>query len=335
MRKIAIVVGNSVYSYRKEFLERLARFECIDLYCSSAVQLHNINVVKCATLRVGQFRFQPKVLNLLCFWRYKKIIVVGNFNYVSNALLLCLVPKNRLVSWGFWETRSKLANLLRRYLATKCSTNLLYAPSHSNIIPEHKAQFLVARNTVMAEPKFRGRQNKNSLIFVGSLNARKRLIVFLPVFKRLRRLNDSLILDIIGDGPEKNELVNKVIELQLTEHVRFHGRITDSRKLSEFYAKAIIEISIGQAGLSVPMALGHGVPFATLSGAISGGETDSIIDNVTGFKKDSLSDLELALSRLVTDIELIELLSTQSRAYYEAHLSIDNMVDAFKEALCQ
>ncbi|HEY0148217.1 MAG TPA: glycosyltransferase family 4 protein [Allosphingosinicella sp.] len=62
-----------------------------------------------------------------------------------------------------------------------------------------------------------------SLVFCGSLEARKNLRFLLDVFRRLHREDDAYRLTIIGDGPDKAEL-----ERYATEHalpVTFRGRL--------------------------------------------------------------------------------------------------------------
>ena len=50
----------------------------------------------------------------------------------------------------------------------------------------------------------------------------------------------------------------------------------------KFYNRAIMSISLNQAGLSVLNSFAHGVPFVTMNNAASGGEKFNIVNNYNG-----------------------------------------------------
>ncbi|NVK02942.1 MAG: glycosyltransferase family 4 protein [Oceanospirillaceae bacterium] len=331
MKQIAIVVGNKVFPYRKELLERLALSSELHVYGIESVFLERVNFIPLRTIKMFGIYFQPRLLSLLFAKRYHRIIVVGNFRYVTNLLIL-LFGGARVVSWGFWQTKSKMANNLRIWIARRVHSNILYADSHASLLPS-SCGIVVARNTVYVEEVDLNAKSFNSIIFIGSLTKRKRLDEFIPVFKGLLALRSDLTFNIVGDGEEFLNLKSAVERIGVSDKVIFHGRITESARLAEFYQDACIEVSIGQAGLSVPRALGHGVPFATLQGAISGGETDSIIDEVNGFIKPSLDDLSASLASFVLDRDMMVEFSKNAKNFYDDNLSIDVMVDAFESVM--
>ena len=114
---------------------------------------------------------------------------------------------------------------------------------------------------------------KNTILFVGSLDQRKELDVLLKAFSEIIEvIPKSINLVIIGDGEEKENLIKLIEKLSLKKRVSMKGKITSNVDLIEYYKKALVNVSFGQAGLSVLQSFGYGVPFITKINAISGGE---------------------------------------------------------------
>lgn len=336
MKKIAFVLGNKLFPYRFSFFQKLSEYYQISIFTSSDIHIKFAEIIYTKTINFSLFNFQPDVLFYLNNKNFDKVVVVGNFSYISNFLLFLLLPKTTLVSWGFWETNSFLSNKLRILLSNFCSCNILYSDSHLKLFSKCAGRFIVAQNTVdiVSTPSFELDNSFKRLLFIGTFNERKGLDKIIYMFHHLSKKIPYLKLDLVGDGPCYNEIKSLVSYLNLNQFVKFHGRINDIYLLSKIYSISHIEISPFQAGLSVPRALGHGVPFATLSYAISGGEIDSIIDNYNGFKKDSIAELETALHLFLNDTKLIQEFKNNSFKYYKKYLSLNNMVSSFREALC-
>ena len=116
--------------------------------------------------------------------------------------------------------------------------------------------------------KFLPQNNKNkSIIYVGALEARKNIKFLLKVFKVLQSI-DNYTLTIVGDGPQKKELIDKnniknvnllgrlsyeeVIN-ELPKHEYYiHTSIKESFSYSLLEAKLSGLITIAYSGLEVP-----------------------------------------------------------------------------------
>lgn len=80
--------------------------------------------------------------------------------------------------------------------------------------------------------KFKAKKNiNNSIVFVGSLEARKNIKFLLQVFKKLRLLGDYT-LTLVGDGPDEIALKNFVAKLNL-QKVSFLGRLSYDEVMKE------------------------------------------------------------------------------------------------------
>src|SRR5690606_36609523 len=134
------------------------------------------------------------------------------------------------------------------------------------------------------ENKLSKRIDRNSLLFIGTLYKEKGVIMLLEAFRNLiNSYEGTLMLDVIGDGPELGSLKMWVERNGIKNKVNFHGKITNEKELKPYFQNAIACVSPFQAGLSVIKSLAYGVPFVTTKFPITGGEYTSIIEGVTGF----------------------------------------------------
>jgi glycosyltransferase involved in cell wall biosynthesis len=65
------------------------------------------------------------------------------------------------------------------------------------------------------------------LVFVGGLRQQKGVDVLLESVSKAHRTGVRLTLDLIGDGPDRNQLVGQAGRLQLGTITRFHGVLSE------------------------------------------------------------------------------------------------------------
>lgn len=73
-----------------------------------------------------------------------------------------------------------------------------------------------------------GNRQKESVLFVGRLVHSKGCHVLVDALHELRRRSLRPQVTIVGDGPEKQLLMNQVGDLKLSDQVRFVGRMSES-----------------------------------------------------------------------------------------------------------
>lgn len=101
--------------------------------------------------------------------------------------------------------------------------------------------FIVITNGIDPD-KFKPMKKENSILIVARLFVNKGIQDILDALKDID-LKDWKV-DIVGDGPYKDFLINKCHENGLDEKVTFHGWIDNkSDKMKEFYGKASLFIS--------------------------------------------------------------------------------------------
>jgi 1,2-diacylglycerol 3-alpha-glucosyltransferase len=141
------------------------------------------------------------------------------------------------------------------------------------------------------------------LIYVGRLGPEKNLNFLLRAFSGTAQAFQNTHLILVGDGPEKEDLVAQVHHLGLAERITFTGAIPYSDISGYLHmADAFVTASVTEVHpLSIIEAMAAGLP---VLGVTSPGVGDTIEDGITGF----LTDHEIAaftakMVRLVTDHE--------------------------------
>jgi len=90
-----------------------------------------------------------------------------------------------------------------------------------------------------------GKREQNRLLFVGRLNKQKGIELLLHAISRIP--DDSIALDVIGDGEDRQALQELAQALGLGDRVTWHGALPQP-KLAEFYrsAAALVVPSVGE-----------------------------------------------------------------------------------------
>ena len=168
-----------------------------------------------------------------------------------------------------------------------------------------------------------GLGNKKVIVSVGRLVHRKGQDVLIEAMPEIITTINNAHLLLIGEGPYKKELEQRIKSLGLESRVTFVGRVQ--------YADLPRYICVGDvfampsrsrlAGLEVE---GLGIVYLEASacglpviGGISGGAPDAILQGETGFSVDGTSahEVALALARVLADKELAQRLGTRGRQW--------------------
>lgn len=193
--------------------------------------------------------------------------------------------------------RSFLTDRATRFIAygTKAKEYLISLGADSNKIH-------ISINTVdidyyiLNTMSFKNNQNqvKKRILYIGHLTEGKRIDNLFYAIKLLSIQRKDIILDIIGDGPEKHNLKIAADKLQISQYVKLHGFkqkeyiINFLKKADCFVFPSVYDIW----GLVLNEAMASGLP--CISSIYSGATIDLIEHEKTGFAMDFSKHNEVA-----------------------------------------
>ncbi len=166
--------------------------------------------------------------DIYTYWKSdKKSVVVLHALWSDNLQAFDLKEKQRV------ELESKESEIMNQIEANIITVS---DPYRDFIMTRRESVGLKKQRAVVElgvdVSKFVPHENDNkSIIFVGSLEARKNIKFLLEVFKKIQTI-DHYSLTIVGDGPQKKELL-EFIDNNHIENISFLGRLNYAEVMKE------------------------------------------------------------------------------------------------------
>lgn len=151
--------------------------------------------------------------------------------------------------------------------------------------------------------------------------------VLLDAFARLAPNNDALRLLIVGDGPTREVLKERVAELKLEERVIFTGHRDDVPNLMKLMDVFVLPSLKNEATSQVlPQAMLVGIPCIASD---AGGLPEIVRDGETGLlvSAGESEPLAEAIKKLCDDRELAQALASKAREKALEHLTFKTQID--------
>lgn len=170
-----------------------------------------------------------------------------------------------------------------------------------------------------------------TFLYVGGLIAEKRINLLLDAFLELRAKYSKIKLFIIGDGPQKG-MIEERLKTHHDSNIFYFGRIIEG--IDSFFAASDCLVLPGAGGLALNQAMFWGK--SCIVSKADGTEDDLVIEGVTGyrFKKDDLGSLVSAMNRRINEKkENVELMSENSRQLIQNKSNVNNMVCIFSNTI--
>lgn len=154
----------------------------------------------------------------------------------------------------------------------------------------------------MERSRFGISENEIVLVYLGRLAQEKNLVFLIRAFAGVAESIDRVKLLLVGDGPEHDNLVDRVKHMNLVDRVIFTGRVPYEDVPRYLHmSDAFVTASVTEVHpLSVIEAMGAGLP---VLGIVSPGVGDTIEDGVTGYlaRSENLPAFTAKMVMLVSD----------------------------------
>lgn len=305
-------------------------------------------------------KYESGLLSSIIRRRFDVFVMVDDVVRLSAwaALLLKYVFKHKVCIWGHgfsrpdtWIRRSlrglmlKLADSVifytdgvrQQWIARGVDSRKLFVAT--NALDTRIADKLIESLTNDELADFRaaeGLSGKNVIVFIGRLQARKKLHVLVKAMKSVVAQAPETVAVIVGEGPEEERLRTLVRELALEKNVLFKG-VNFEEEINAKYLLSAVAMAVPAAGgLAIQHAFGYGVP-VVLGDAMGahGPEAELMEAGQTGLfcRDDDPEDLARALLKLVHDPQLRQRMGRNCRKIIQEQYNIINMAQGAADAV--
>jgi glycosyltransferase involved in cell wall biosynthesis len=342
MKKV-LILQNKILHYRKPFYNKLAEKYDITVLHSGNVSVENEDQYKeiiTPVKSITKFKFQKGVLKAIKPKEYDVVIAMMDIFWVNNIIASFVYPKSTVFAWwGIIASKNSFGNKIRGLFLRNLPTIFYTDAGRLQMQKEgfQSPKYTYCNNTFHIKNRIPCHlsDEKDSFLFVGSLEPRKKIDVLIKAFATaIPEIPEHIQLNIIGDGESFEKAQKLIKELKIKNRVHLIGRITKTELLQTYYQKAIFSVSFGQAGLGVLQSLGYGVPFLTNKNAIRGGEISNIIQNETGVLcEETELDLTKYIAKYSNDIKAATALGLNAFNHYTENCTIHQMSRKFEEVI--
>lgn len=348
--KRVLIIYNKVWSYRVKIFEILNQhYDLTVAYSDESFvgKQFSFNTIYTPGVDVGPLFFHKTNLKKLAM-DYDVVIAISNVRWLSLMRLALIKRKFKYILWGIGVSASYENKLdskttwdrVRFYFAKKADAILFYStyPIQKYISNGIKSDKLfVAHNTVAIHEPFHLAETENiksDFLFIGTLYPQKGIDILLNTYIELNKNTSLPVLHIIGAGPMEQSLKQLIEQHQLQEKVKLHGAIYDPKILVSFFSKSLVCISPTQAGLSVLMSMGYGVPFLTSADAITGGEIFNIKDGENGLIYDGTNEgLKQKLVWIINNRERMLSMGQNAKTHYDTSRKPADMANGIIQSI--
>lgn len=199
----------------------------------------------------------------------------------------------------------------------------------------------VAQNTIDVDRakrfvELRRRSDRTSIVCLGRLMERKKVGLLLTAFAMAQAdFKSKQVLTIVGDGPDREDLEERAIQLGIAHVTRFTGAVDDEEALARHLNDAWASVSPGAAGLNLVHSAVYGIPLLLSRHDPHGPEVSLAREGVNAlyFCTDDASDLAGRLLALERNDELWERLSEGAAKSVTTGYGMQAMVRTFEKAI--
>ncbi len=364
--KVAIVLG-FLTTYRADLYRRLLStpgYE-ITIFCHTppaSINLRSIhtqfraNVVLLKGWFFGQERVVISALPFPRLFRdYDVVFIEGNPRYVSHALMSTALAllKRRVVLWtmvhsyrgrkfGLWVRLAwyrVFSQLLvytadeKRYLEDRGFKAKIVAIGNGiDLVAVDNARALWPKVSLKRWREDRALSGRRLILCCARLEAKNNFKAVLAALPRLLSADGSVLLCLIGDGPERRALEDFVSAHGLQQSVLFLGAIYSEHELAPWFLSAEFLVHPDAIGLTLLHAFAYGLPVVTHGDRRRHGpEFAAYVDRETGlaFTRGSVDSLSAAMGKMLGNSELREKCGSKAREVVVTGYTTQHMAAQF------
>jgi len=235
---------------------------------------------------------------------------------------------------------------IRKYVYAKADATMNYSTVAYDILPSYGVDkkniyvtynttdtetLLKERNIILTEPKILP-HNNHRLLHIGRLVKWKRVDLLIEAVKRLVVSFPTLQLVVIGDGPEKENLMQQAIDSGVNNNVLFTGGIHNPKMLGVYMSESTIYVLAGMGGLSMNDAMAYGLP--VVCSVCDTTERDIVRHGKNGFffKENDVDSLVQVLDLLLRDPELCKQMGEKSKQIIENEINLETVSNRYYQA---
>jgi glycosyltransferase involved in cell wall biosynthesis len=190
---------------------------------------------------------------------------------------------------GRYESKLKL--FYRRFITKRAKGFVAYgtkAKEYLQKIGAKEDKIVISYNTVDLDYYYSNDINEKQrrILFVGYLTKGKRVDLLFNAIKVLQKRREDFEVVIVGDGPEKQNLIQIVQDFKMNDIVNFVG-FKQKEEIIKYYKEALFFVFPSQYdiwGLVINEAMAAGLP--CVSSCHAGASKDLIKNGETGFVVD-------------------------------------------------
>jgi len=337
INKRLLIIQPDCRSYRIDFFKKLSNeIGSFSLFHNGPLVFENSNLVNEKNIKIINFKSFKIVPNLKEIIKDFDVIILGHDFHWINLFFLPLLTNKTIIFWSHGPGRSKLLKPLRFLTAHNANSIITYSEIGKKKyidIGIKKQKIFVAPNTLHVgnSEDTSIELSKNSFIFLGRLQRRKKLDIFFEAYKDAVLDKKNIKIIIIGDGEEEKQfLINKAKQLNILHLIEFVKGTSDNKILISYFKKSYAYISPGAVGLGLLHSFAFGTPVISMPDNMHGPEIENLKDGYNGYfatdKKDLVEKLKLAI---INHSEI----GHNAYQTYSLNCSLINMVDGFKAAI--
>lgn len=297
-----------------------------------AVDINGLNWRRIKSRRIkgpffSDFEWQGEAVRIALKENVDVVISLG-YQSLSNILIriICKIRGIPLIEWtqGVRCEEKCLRWFTRKLYYKWAKAFLLYGEFARDFFESHgfkKESLFVVHNSLDHSSQVRIRdgitqekivefkeklgikEGERLLVHSGRLESQKKLDVLVMALSELKKRGKKIKLVLIGDGREKENLVNYAKEKNVSDEIIFYGECYQENIIGLIFSSSDLCVAPGAVGLIAMHCMVYGTPLLTCENqkGLHGPEVGTVIEGETGgfFEEDNIEDLVCKLESML------------------------------------